>query len=257
LVQGHAQLAEARAAHSYIRKRAKEVDGMTDEEQRDIWAELREPFPAAEVKWRRSKPPSSGPWLAYVDARSVQIWWDKTFGPANWQTRLVDWGDNGVICGIGVKIDGEWVWKWDGADRTQIQSEKGGISDAFKRASVVWGVGRYLYDLPLIESPQPPPLPDWALPEGEKGKPAAKPKPSIDEGSGEIASASKPEPEEVDPLADLKLSISNAQSASDLAQLKPAFREVRAKFGESFYSQLAALAVARHEALQGASGDQG
>jgi hypothetical protein len=28
-----------------------------------------------------------------------------------------------------------------------VEADKGGISDAFKRAAVKWGIGRYLYDL--------------------------------------------------------------------------------------------------------------
>jgi len=41
----------------------------------------------------------------------------------------------------------EWIWKADGAGDTDVEAEKGAISDAFKRAAVKWGVGRYLYDL--------------------------------------------------------------------------------------------------------------
>lgn len=39
----------------------------------------------------------------------------------------------------------EWVSKVDGAENTDIETVKGGISDSFKRAAVQWGIGRYLY----------------------------------------------------------------------------------------------------------------
>src|SRR5690606_35602811 len=52
-----------------------------------------------------------------------------------------------TICKLGINVDGAWVWKSDGAGDTQVEAEKGGISDAFKRAAVKWGIGRYLYDL--------------------------------------------------------------------------------------------------------------
>jgi hypothetical protein len=39
------------------------------------------------------------------------------------------------------------VWKSDGAGDSDVEAEKGAVSDAFKRAAVKWGVGRYLYDL--------------------------------------------------------------------------------------------------------------
>ena len=47
-------------------------------------------------------------------------------------------------------MDNEWIWRSDGAGDTQIESDKGAISDSFKRASVLWGLGRGLYDLPSV-----------------------------------------------------------------------------------------------------------
>jgi hypothetical protein len=41
----------------------------------------------------------------------------------------------------------EWVWKANGAGNSDVEAEKGACSDAFKRAAVLWGIGRYLYDL--------------------------------------------------------------------------------------------------------------
>lgn len=41
----------------------------------------------------------------------------------------------------------EWVTKADGAGDSDVEAEKGAISDALKRAAVKWGIGRYLYDL--------------------------------------------------------------------------------------------------------------
>jgi hypothetical protein len=34
------------------------------------------------------------------------------------------------------------------AGDSDVEEEKGAISDAFKRAAVKWGIGRYLYDMP-------------------------------------------------------------------------------------------------------------
>jgi hypothetical protein len=79
-----------------------------------------------------------------------------------------------TICDIGIMIDGLWIWRAGGAGDTDVEAEKGAISDAFKRAAVLFGVGRYLYELPnewvacdeykRIE--KPPALPVWATPEG-------------------------------------------------------------------------------------------
>ena len=40
--------------------------------------------------------------------------------------------------------------KYDGAENTDIEPVKGGLSDSFKRAAVLWGIGRYLYDMESI-----------------------------------------------------------------------------------------------------------
>lgn len=53
-----------------------------------------------------------------------------------------------VYLSTSLKIDGEWISKEDGAQITEFESIKGGISSAFKRvASSGWAIGRYLYDV--------------------------------------------------------------------------------------------------------------
>lgn len=54
-----------------------------------------------------------------------------------------------MLCSIGIKIGEEWVWKTDGGTETDIESEKGELSDSFKRAGVKWGIGRFLYDMDI------------------------------------------------------------------------------------------------------------
>lgn len=82
--------------------------------------------------------------LDYVDARYVMDKLDH-LGPENWQDRYVDRTGGSVRCGIGLLIDGEWVWKWDVGTVSDIEPEKGSYSEAFKRAGVKWGIGRDLY----------------------------------------------------------------------------------------------------------------
>lgn len=75
-------------------------------------------------------------------------------GPQNWQVSYSilstqSNGDNvsGILCRIGIKSSDGWCYKEDGAEPTDIEAFKGGISSAFKRCASAWGVGRYLYDL--------------------------------------------------------------------------------------------------------------
>lgn len=111
---------------------------------------LFEEFPRNAISWRAqslTRDGSKAMALAYIDARDVMNRLDEVVGPENWQ-RSYTHADKKTICSIGIKIDGEWVWKSDGAGDSDIEAEKGAISDAFKRAAVNWGVARYLYDMP-------------------------------------------------------------------------------------------------------------
>jgi len=109
------------------------------------------PFPANKIHWRvgaTSGDKKKGIALAYVDARDVMQRLDEVVGRGNWQDDY-PWSDGKkLVCRIGIKIDGEWVWKANGAGDTHVEAEKGAFSDAFKRAGVLWGIAQYLYDLP-------------------------------------------------------------------------------------------------------------
>lgn len=102
-------------------------------------------------KWRVqsfSKNKPSAQCVAYIDARDVMDTLDSVVGPENWQDdyQLVD---GKLLAGIGIKCGEEWVWKWDTGTESNMEKEKGQMSDAFKRAGVKWGIGRFLYDLPI------------------------------------------------------------------------------------------------------------
>ncbi len=116
------------------------------------FAKLAAPFPSTQISWRvgpTSQDKKSGIALAYLDARDVMDRLDEVCGPAGWQDTYPHAGQK-TVCNIGIKCDDEWVWKSDGAGDTQMEEEKGALSDAFKRAGVRWGIGRYLYSLPNI-----------------------------------------------------------------------------------------------------------
>lgn len=123
------------------------------------FAALSAPFPPDSVSWRvgtsnkkkRQKETgdnfakaTKGIALAYIDARDVMERLDDVCGPGGWQCKYSH-ANGKTVCDIGVKVGDEWVWKADGAGDSDIEAEKGALSDAFKRAAVRWGIGRYLY----------------------------------------------------------------------------------------------------------------
>ena len=152
----------------------------------DVYAQLSAPFPAEAIHWRvgaTNGDKTKGIALAYIDARDVFDRFDSVVGPENWETSIEETAKGRVLCRLTVL----GVTKTDGAGDTDVEGDKGGISDAIKRAAVQFGVGRYLYRLPSEWVPikpagrsfklaSTPSLPSWALPEGEPKKPAAKKK---------------------------------------------------------------------------------
>lgn len=159
---------------------------------------LRDPFPAEDIEWRvqQAGERNGKVWarvLAYVTNRAIQARLDDVCGPENWRNEFAPAPCGGVMCGISIRCGDEWVTKWDGAENTDIEAVKGGLSGAMKRAAVQWGIGRYLYQLEegwanVHEGGQhraqtkdkkwfrwdPPALPAWALPDGV-GKPNERP----------------------------------------------------------------------------------
>jgi len=150
-------------------------------------------FPAEDIEHRVGRVSNDGTkvsLLAYITARGVMDRLDDVFGIGGWSDTYERWGVKGIKCRLSVLIGGEWVAKEDGADETDIESTKGGISDALKRVAVKIGIGRYLYLLPKTEvlltnqwadgaishkgkyAPRPI-LPAWALP-GGSGRPPVK-----------------------------------------------------------------------------------
>lgn len=115
----------------------------------DIFAALAAEFPRERVSWRAQSMTGDGTKamaLAYIDARDVMDRLDEVVLPENWQDRYEFHGPR-TICYLSIRIDGEWITKADGAGDSDVEAEKGAISDALKRAAVKWGIGRYLYSL--------------------------------------------------------------------------------------------------------------
>lgn len=170
-------------------------------EAMEIMKKLQEPFPAEDIEWRvgsTNSDKTKGIALAYVTNRAIMNRLDSIFGPFGWKNEFREWKGTSQLCGLSVKIDGEWITKWDGADDSQTEAVKGGLSDAMKRAGYQWGIGRYLYNLEnswvpikqvgksyaLVSEPE---LPPWALPEGYQYPEGKKNKPFPEQPSSKSA----------------------------------------------------------------------
>jgi hypothetical protein len=122
---------------------------MTEKKEYTLEEKLKFPIPH---KWKVqtvSKTKPKGQCVAYIDARDVMDLLDRAVGFQNWKDEY-QYVNNQWLCGISIKNEeGEWVTKWDTGTAGNMEAEKSAISDAFKRAAVKWGVGRFLYDLEM------------------------------------------------------------------------------------------------------------
>lgn len=124
--------------------------------EKRIMRELAQPFNQEDLEWRVQavgKTNDGKPWarvLAYVTNRAIQQRLDDVCGAFGWKNNfypLPNSVGDGAMCSISIKFGDEWITKYDGADNTNIEATKGGLSGAMKRAGVQWNIGRYLYDI--------------------------------------------------------------------------------------------------------------
>lgn len=108
-------------------------------------------------KWKIQAVPKNwkkGNCVAYIDSRDCMNaldhncleWWQNEFYEVKWK----------VFCRVWIKINWEWQWRSDSGaleSSEHIEEEttsKWETSDAFKRACVQWGIGRFLYEKDII-----------------------------------------------------------------------------------------------------------
>lgn len=88
--------------------------------------------------------------LAYKDARVDMNRLDEVCGAGFWKREHYD---NNTRCKVSVYNSEikEWISKEDVGTASATEKEKGLASDSFKRACFNWGIGRELYDYPIIQ----------------------------------------------------------------------------------------------------------
>jgi len=133
-----------------LKNSSRSIDGISQRgslmRPSEIRVALSAPFDPSEEKQRKGP---GGKMLTYIDARAVMNRLDDVVGMGQWQTHFKE--VNGVVvCELSIYAqmdngEGIWITKSDGAGETDIEGEKGQFSDAFKRAAVHFGIGRYLY----------------------------------------------------------------------------------------------------------------
>lgn len=131
---------------------------MEQKDARTIQAELSKPFAPEDLEWRLQQTEENGKWgiaVPFVTNRAIQARLDDVVGIENWCNEFRPWhGANkkeAQICGISIYFpERGFITKWDGAEDSDIEPVKGGLSDSMKRAAVQWGIGRCLYGMDTV-----------------------------------------------------------------------------------------------------------
>lgn len=136
----------------------------------DKLKQFTKPLTPDEIEWKIQSKTKSTPVktivVPYIDNRAVMNRLDSVFGSLEWKSSfepknyevttksrdtVIHEKRIAMVCTLSIKnSDGEWVSKQDGADGTDIETFKGGISDSMKRCATQWGLGRELYDYPRV-----------------------------------------------------------------------------------------------------------
>ncbi len=117
---------------------------------------LQRHFTAIDIEWKPivyTKDRSRAMAAPYINSRAIMDRLDEVCGPENWRNEFAVGPDGGVLCAISIFVNGSWITKWDGASNTDIEAVKGGLTTSMRRAAVQWGIGRYLYRMPVRWEP--------------------------------------------------------------------------------------------------------
>lgn len=125
----------------------------------DLTAQLAAPFPASAISWRAgsvSHDKKRAQALPYAEPRVYEDRLNEVLGP-DWSCRFITWGEQRLLCELSVRVqDGTGevreitrtsTGEFDAGDR--IAQGTAAEAQAFKRACSKFGLGRYLYDLPI------------------------------------------------------------------------------------------------------------
>lgn len=118
----------------------------------DILKELQKPFPTDALGLKiqsvfdKEAPESKALIAPFIDSRDVSQRLDDVVG-LEWYDSYSSAPKGGLECALTVK----GVTRRDvGSDDNDTEAEKSSYSDAFKRAAVKFGIGRYLYQQPKL-----------------------------------------------------------------------------------------------------------
>lgn len=125
----------------------------SENNQLDILSKLSKPLSVDDISFRVQSIDNAGyaTILAYKDARVDMKRLDDVVGRGNWKREHYEMMGF-MCCRVSIKMpNGEWVPMEDVGIESNMDAQKGLFSDSFKRACFNWGIGRELYNYPVMQ----------------------------------------------------------------------------------------------------------
>jgi hypothetical protein len=117
----------------------------------ELHKELAKPFPARSVSWRAgvvSRDKRRAQALPFVDPRLYEDRLNRVC-PGDWSVHFRPWGEKRIVCELTVYgVTRASTGEFDAGDR--IAQGTAAEAQAFKRACSKFGLGRYLYEIPIV-----------------------------------------------------------------------------------------------------------
>lgn len=115
--------------------------------------QLAEPFPPSAITWKPGSTSKDGTKcmaLAYADLRAYQDRLDELCGE-DWSVEYLPWGNDRIIARLTIGMTTRAsTGEHDAQDEKNNMAGTVAEAQAFKRACAMWGLGRFLYELPSV-----------------------------------------------------------------------------------------------------------
>lgn len=117
-----------------------------------LQAQLNNPFPQEALEWRpgqKSRDGKRAQALAYADPRVYEDRLNEVC-QENWSVTFKPWGETRIICELTIfGVTRTSTGEFDDGKKNAIAEGTVAEAQAFKRACSKFGLGRYIYDIPL------------------------------------------------------------------------------------------------------------
>lgn len=117
----------------------------------DLLAKLAEPFPPKYITWKPGASKESKCMaLAYADLRAYMERLDALCG-LDWSVRYAPWDSSRIICELTINgVTRSSTGEMDAQDEKNNMGGTVAEAQSFKRACAMFGLGRFLYELPSV-----------------------------------------------------------------------------------------------------------